>query len=90
MIEVAAWIGSGVGWGELPYEVEGAPGERDEASTAMWAFGRGGVAGGSCFGGRAGVGDGKIIVIMICGGGGNGTEELLCAQQAGVHVAGSE
>jgi hypothetical protein len=68
----------------------GAGGERDEASTAMGAFGRGGVAGGSCFGGLAVVGDGKVVVIPICGGAGNGTEELLGAQQAGVDVAESE
>ena len=63
---------SGVRWGEL-FEAEAGLEERYEASTAVRAFGCGG--GGWCLEGRG------------CVGGGNGAEQLLSAEQAGVDVA---
>ena len=58
----------------MRYEAEVAPGERYEAPTAMRAFGRGGVAGGSYYEVLAVIGDGKILIVIICGGGDSGTE----------------
>src|SRR5258708_5971441 len=76
---------SGVRRGKL-LEAEIAPEEGYELPTAVRAFGRGDVCGGSGFAGLTVGGDGKSGGAVTCGGL-SGAEQLLGAAQTRGHVA---